>query len=139
MLPLYKNLKDKALRDLVIEDGLDCLVENPQMNRDDLIRHHKEFIFTLQAAHDAVRMGMYPGETVPTKPGLAKAFSMEFRVKSGAKKNGLLGAQVAEVTRRRAEADKTEAIADLTTEASRRMMNQLRNALRNRKPPPQEE
>jgi hypothetical protein len=133
LLPLYKNLKDKALRDLILEDGLDCLLENPQLSRDELIRHHKEFVFTLQAAHDAVRMGMYPGENGPTKTGLAKAFNMEYRLKCGTRRGALLGAQEMEVSKRRAEADKTESIADLTNEASRRMMDQLRNALRNRK------
>ena len=45
LLPLYKTLKDKQLMEMVsVTDGLEI---QSNMNRDDLIRLHKEFVFTL--------------------------------------------------------------------------------------------
>ncbi len=127
LLPLYKNLKDKALRDLIMEDGLDSLLENPSLPRDELIKVHKEFVFTLQAAHDAVRMGMYP-ENFPTKAGLAKAFNTDYRLRTG-KTLIRQTAAVAAVSKRRAAADRNGSVAELTRQAGARMADQLRQAV----------
>ena len=122
LLPLYKNLKDKALRELIIEDGVHSLLENPSLGRDDLIRGHKEFIFSLQAAFDAVRMGMYPTH-LPTKAGVAKIFNQEFRLRQRAS----AGLQ------KRAETDSSESLVELTRKAEVRMADQLRQAVAKRK------
>ena len=123
LLPLYKNLKDKALRELVSEDGLDSLLAgNPPLSRDELIKQHKEFIFTLQSAHDALRMGIYTGDKLPTKAALAKVFNNDYRLR---RRGGILGTRKEPL-----ESDsRKEQVADLTREASCRMMDQLRSAL----------
>jgi hypothetical protein len=128
LLPLYKNLKDKQLKELILGDGLEALAEHFSMGRDDLIRYHKEFVFTQQAAYDAVRMGMYPDHP-PTKSGLARAFNLDLRLKLGTLR--IIGKTA--IAKRRQEADCNETIADLTRQASARMANQLRDALLKRK------
>ena len=106
VLPLYNNMKEKQLRELAIKDGLS---PGPQIARDALVRHHKEFLLHCQALFDASRMGMYPLHP-PTREGVAKLFSQKnpFEKKS------------------------SDLIDKLTTDAQDRMKEQLRNAIERR-------
>ena len=126
LLPLYKNLKDRQLRDMVVvTDGL----EVPDgLGRDDLIRLHKEFVFTVQAGFDAVRMGMYPHHP-PTKEGLAKVWNAEARSKASSTQRRFVKVKT-DAEKRRETADKSESVSALTALAGKRMQDQLREALR---------
>ena len=126
LMPVYKSLKDKQLKELVEKDGLVVGVDN----RDDLIRVHKEFIFTSQAAFDAVRMGMYQ-DCVPTKTGVAKIFNSEFRSRNRTTGRFVRGKSDAEI--RRENADKNEAVTALARSAQDQMKEQLRQAVLRRK------
>jgi hypothetical protein len=127
LLPLYKTLKDKQLIEMVsVTDGLEV---GSNMTRDDLIRLHKEFVFTLQSAHDAVRMGMF-AEHPPTKEGLVKFWNSEMRLRNK-KAQGVIRVprHKTEVEKRREEADKSESVSALTEHASRRMQLELKERL----------
>jgi len=133
LLPLYKTLKDKQLTELVVQkDGIEV---PPQLGRDEIIKLHKEFLFTVQSAHDAVRMGLYP-ENGPTKQALASAFNAETRLrikreaKLGSKRKHLL---MTVQEKRRDEAEKSECVVNLTRIASERMAEQLRKAVEKRR------
>lgn len=108
LMPLYKTLKDKQLRELLVEDGLDVPI-----SRDEQVRVHKEFVMICQAAFDALRMGMYPSHP-PTKEGLMREFNK---------------------TRRRVfqVAESSSSLAELTSLANERMQLQLQQALRRRR------
>lgn len=126
LLPVYKSLKDKQLKELVEKDGLIVTSEN----RDDLIRIHKEFIFTLQAAFDAIRMGMY-SEYPPTKSGIAKIFNSELRFRNRNTGRFVRGKSEAEL--RRENADRNESVTALAISAQEQMKEQLRLAILRRK------
>ena len=128
LLPLYKNIKDKALRDMILEDGVECLLDNPSATRDELIRGHKEFVFHLQAMHDAVRMGMY-SDQFPTRGGVAKVFNIEWRQAKGRPARGLMSA----VKPAKKTEDSSESVQELTRQAGARMADQLRQAIAKRK------
>ena len=135
LLPLYKNLKDKQLREMVEKDGL-VLPADVWANRDELIRIHKEFLFTVQAGYDALRMGMYPNNP-PTKEGLARAWNLEIRLKDKRGKKSAAGVAgmrgKSETEKRREMADNNSAVEELAGAAQRRMQAQLREALLRRK------
>jgi len=128
LLPLYKNLNNKQLKELIDKDGLVVPVEIAN-NRDELIKLHKEFTFTIQAGFDAVRMGMYSANP-PTREGLASAWNAEVRLKQKSGRLGLRGKSDTE--KRRELADKNQSVADMTIAANRHMMNQVQVALRQR-------
>lgn len=128
LLPVYKNLKDKQLKDLFISDGLEWHLFSNQ-DRDELIKTHKEFVFTLQSAFDAVRMGMYQ-DSPPSRGGLARSFNEEHRPRSilsskWSKKSAYIA--------RREQADGKETITSLARDANERMAEQLRLALKKKR------
>ena len=132
LLPLYKNLKDKQLKELLVADGLEGI---DSLSRDEMVRHHKEFLFTVQAAYDAVRMGMFP-QTTLTKEALAKTFNADFKSKRPLPKSGTLtlrNHQLSESDLRRREADDAESVKVLAQSANARMAQQLREAVLKRK------
>ena len=129
LLPVYKSLKDKQLKELVEKDGL-VVSGDIANNRDELVRVHKEFIFTLQAAFDAVRMGMYQDHP-PTKLGIAKMFNADLRWRSRSTSRFARGKSEAEI--RRENADKNVAVNALADAAQQQMRDQLRQALQRRK------
>jgi hypothetical protein len=127
LLPLYKNLKDKQLKDLFIADGLEWQLFANQP-RDELIKTHKEFVFTLQSAFDAVRMGMYQ-HSPPSRGGLARSFNDEHRPRSGL--SSKWSKKSASIVRRE-QADGKKTITSLARGANERMAEQLRLALKKR-------
>ena len=129
LLPVYKSLKDKQLRELVEKDGL-IVSADLVNNRDELVRVHKEFLFTVQAAFDGIRMGMY-SEFPPTKSGLAKIFNSELRWRNRSTSRFMRGKSEAEI--RREKADKSESVSALADAAQQQMRDQLRQALLRRK------
>jgi hypothetical protein len=126
-LPLYKSLKDKQLKDLVRASGL-LLPNESTLSRDDLIRIHKEFVFTVQATHDGIRMGMYP-DVVPSVEALAKSWNMDYARKCGTS----FARKPTVADQRRDSADTTQAVTDLRTSAQKRMREQLMEAVAKRK------
>lgn len=128
LLPLYKSLKDKQLVELVCyTDGLEVPPNTP---RDDMIRLHKEFVFTQQAAFDAVRMGMFHDHP-PTREGLIKLWNQEVRLKRKASAaTGSFSRLKSDIEVRRETADNSETVASLTADAGRRMQEQVRERLR---------
>ena len=128
LLPLYKSLKDKQLVELVCyTDGLEVPPNTP---RDEMIRLHKEFVFTQQAAFDAVRIGMFPDHP-PTRDGLIKLWNQDFRLKRKASAATRTFSRLkSDIEVRRETADNSETVANLTAEAARRMQEQLRERLR---------
>jgi len=55
-LPLYKGLKERDIRNMFTKENLKF---DPAWSLDELIRHHKEFIFQIQAVLDGYKMQIY--------------------------------------------------------------------------------
>jgi hypothetical protein len=137
LLPLYKNFSNKQIKELLEKDGL-VVPGNIGSNRDELIKFHKEFLFTVQAGYDAVRMGMF-ADHPPTKEGLVEAWNSEIRFrerKAQANRSGRLGLSrsvlVSATEKRRAMADSNQSVTEMTIAANRHMMSQVQVALRQR-------
>jgi hypothetical protein len=111
------------------KDGLIVPLE-ASTNRDEMIKLHKEFLFTVQAGYDAIRMGMY-ADHPPTREGLVSAWNSEMRIRE--KKKHRIGVRTkTSIEKRRELADKNQSVADLTIAANRHMMSQVQVALRQR-------
>jgi hypothetical protein len=136
LLPLYKSLKDKQLVELVgHKDGIEI---PPNSNRDEIIKLHKEFLFTVQAVHDAVRMGLY-AEHEPSRQALASVFNAETRLRLKREANKKIGFKrkqhlMTVQEKRREGIEKSESIIALTKQAGERMAEQLRIAIAKRRP-----
>jgi hypothetical protein len=115
------------------KDGIVLTASLSNSGRDELIKIHKEFVFTMQSVFDAIRMGMYQ-DNFPTKSGVAKIFNSELRWRDNRKTGGnRIVRNKTEMELRRENADKNESLITLAGNAQERMKDQLKKALANRK------
>lgn len=133
LLPLYKALNQKQLMELVCQkEGIEI---PPNSTRDDIIKLHKEFLFTVQAAHDAVRMGIF-SENEPSKQAMASCFNAETRLRTRREQTNVFSKRKHLVTvqeQRRDLIERSESVAALTRLASERMAEQLKQAVAKRR------